>query len=90
MKRLGILAGIVIVLLAGGGITANLLTSDLTIQQTTNPSGNVLTATPDQATAFILIVGFIIMNVLGAGLTLGVGFWLLNRQVTIVRQESES
>jgi hypothetical protein len=90
MKRLGILAGILFVLLAGGGLTANLFTSDLTIQQTTNPSGNVLTATPDQATAFIVVVGFIIMNVVGAGLTLGVGFWLLNRQVTIVQQEPES
>ena len=89
MKRLGILAGILIVLLAGGGITANLLTSDLTIQQTTNPSGNVLTATPDQMAAFLIVAGFIVMNVLGAGLTLGVGFWLLNRQVTIVQQETE-
>lgn len=90
MKRLGILAGIFFVLLAGGGLTANLFTSDLTIQQTTNPSGNVLTATPDQATAFILIAGFILMNVVGAGLTLGVGFWLLNREVTLVQQEAES
>ena len=90
MKRLGILAAILAVLAAGGAISANFLTSDLTIQQTTNPSGNVLTATPDQATAFILIVGFILVNVLGAGITLGIGFWLLNRQVTIVQQESES
>lgn len=90
MKRLGILATVLVVLLAGGAISANLLTSDLTIQQTTNPSGNVLTATPDQATAFILIVGFVIVNVLGAGITLGVVFWLLNRQVTIVQQETEA
>jgi len=90
MKRLGILATILVILLAGGAISANLLTSDLTIQQTTNPSGNVLTATPDQATAFIVIAGFVIVNVLGAGITLGVGFWLLNRQVTVVQQEAEA
>ena len=90
MRRLGILAVIMIILLAGGGITANLLSSDVTIRQTTNPSGDALTATPDQAAAFILIVGFIIFNVLGAGLTLAGVFWLLNRQVTIVRQEPES
>jgi len=88
MKRLGILAGIFIVLLGGGAITANLLSSDLAIEQTTNPSGSALTATPDQAAAFILVVGFIIVNVIGAGLTLALVFWLLNRQVTVVQQES--
>ncbi len=88
MRRLGILAGIFIVLLGGGAITSNLLTSDLAMQQTTNPSGSVLTATPDQAAAFIVIVGFIIVNVIGAGLTLALVFWLLNRQVKVVQQES--
>lgn len=90
MRRLGILAGIFIVLLAGGGITANLLSSDFTITQTTNPSGSALTATPDQAAAFLLVTGFIIVNVLGAGLTLAGVFWLLNRQVKIVQQSPEA
>lgn len=88
MKRLGILAGIFIVLLAGGAITSNLLTSDVAMRQTTNPSADVLTATPDQAATFIVVVGFIIVNVIGAGLTLALVFWLLNRQVTVVRQEN--
>ena len=86
MRRLSILAILFIVLLAGGAITSNLLSSDLAIQQTTNPNGDALTATPDQAAAFILIVGFIIMNVIGAGLTLALVFWLLNHQVIAVRQ----
>ena len=89
MRRLSILAILFVILLAGGAITSNLLSSDLAIQQTTNPNGDALTATPDQAAAFILIVGFIIMNVIGAGLTLGLVFWLLNHQVTAVRQEVE-
>lgn len=90
MKRLGILAGIFIVLLAGGAISANLLSSDFTIHQTTNPSGSVFTATPDQATAFFLVTGFIVFNVLGAGLTLAGVFWLLNRQVKVVQQEART
>lgn len=89
MRRLSILAILFVILLAGGAITSNLLSSDLAIQQTTNPNGDALTATPDQAAAFILIVGFIIMNVIGAGLTLALVFWLLNHQVTAVRQEAE-
>ena len=88
MKALGAVVFILIILLGGGAITSNLLNSDLAIQQTTNPSGDALTATPDQAAAFILVTGFIVFNVLGAGLTLALVFWLLNRQVTAVRQES--
>ncbi len=88
MKALGAIIVILVVLLAGGAITSNLLSSDLAIQQTTDPSGDFLTATPDQAVAFILVTGFIIFNVLGAGLTLMIVFWLLNRQVTAVRQSS--
>lgn len=88
MKRLGILAGIFIILLAGGAITSNLLSSDLAVMQTMNPNGNVLTATPNQAAAFIVVVGFIVVNVIGAGLTLALVFWLLNRQVLVVKQET--
>ncbi len=88
MKALAAIVVILVVLLAGGAITSNLLSSDLAIQQTTDPSGDFLTATPDQAVAFILVTGFIIFNVLGAGLTLMIVFWLLNRQVTAVRQAS--
>ena len=86
MKALGAIVVVLVVLLAGGAITSNLLSSDLAIQQTTDPSGDFLTATPDQAVAFILVTGFIIFNVLGAGMTLMILFWLLNRQVTAVRQ----
>ncbi|MCY3917662.1 MAG: hypothetical protein OXG49_16780 [Chloroflexi bacterium] len=90
MKALGTVALVLVILLAGGAITSNMLSSDLAIQQTTDPSGDFLTATPDQAVAFILVTGFIIFNVLGAGLTLMILFWLLNRQVTAVRQESSN
>ena len=90
MKALGTVALVLLILLAGGAITSNLLSSDLGIQQTTDPSGDFLTATPDQAVAFILVTGFILFNVLGAGLTLMIVFWLLNRQVTAVRQDSSS
>ena len=90
MKALGTVALVLAILLAGGAITSNLLSSDLAIQQTTDPSGDFLTATPDQAVAFILVTGFILFNVLGAGLTLMIVFWLLNRQVIAVRQDSNS
>lgn len=90
MKALGAVALILVILLGGGAITSNLLSSDLAIQQTTDPSGDFLTATPDQAVAFILVTGFIIFNVIGAGLTLMIVFWLLNRQVTAVRQASSN
>ena len=90
MKSLGALALVFVILLGGGAITSNMLNSDLTIRQTLDPSGDALTATPDQALAFMLVVGFVIVNVIGAGLTLALVFWLLNRQVTVVRRESEA
>ncbi|MCY4147386.1 MAG: hypothetical protein OXE95_10280 [Chloroflexi bacterium] len=90
MKALGAIAIILAVLLAGGAITSNLLSSDLAIQQTTDPSGDFLTATPDQAAAFLLVTGFILFNVMGAGLTLLFVFWLLNRGVVAARQDSTS
>ena len=90
MRRLGILALIFVILLGGGAISSNLLSSDLTIQQTTDPNGDALTATPDQAADFILIVGFIVMNVIGAGLTLTLVLWLLNHQVTAVQRETQA
>lgn len=90
MKQLGALALILVILLGGGAISSNLLNSDLTIRQTLDPSGDALTATPDQAVAFMLVVGFVITNVIGAGLTLALVFWLVNRQVTVVRQESSA
>ena len=90
MKALGTVALVLVILLAGGAITSNLLSSDLAIQQTTDPSGDFLTATPDQAVAFILVTGFILFNVLGAGLTLMIVIWLLNRMVTSVRQDQSA
>lgn len=90
MKQLGALALIFAILLGGGAISSNLLNSDLTIRQTLDPSGDALTATPDQAVAFMLVVGFVIVNVVGAGLTLALVFWLLSHQVTGVRQESSA
>ncbi len=86
MKALGTVGIVLLVLLAGGAITSNLLSSDFAIRQTNDPSGDFLTATPDQALAFLLVTGFIIFNVLGAGLTVMLVFWLLNWQVKEVRQ----
>ncbi len=86
MKALGAVGIVLLVLLAGGAITSNLLSSDFAIRQTNDPSGDFLTATPDQALAFLLVTGFIIFNVLGAGLTVMLVFWLLNWQVKEVRQ----
>jgi len=90
MKALATVALVLSLLLGGGAITAKLINSDIAIQQTTDPSGDFLTATPDQAIAFILLTGFIIFNVLGAGLTAMLVLWLLNRQVVNVRQESSA
>lgn len=84
MKRLALLAVLVILLLAGGGLTQLLLgggLDSLFIVQSTAPDSSILTAAPWQTEQLLLMVGFIVVNLLGMGVTLGIVFWLLHRGV---------
>lgn len=88
MRGVLILAALIIVVLAAGGLTAQLASFDVAIHQTDSPDASVFTATPGQSAAFFVMVGFIVFNVLGAGLTLAAVFWFLNRQ--IIRSQAEN
>jgi uncharacterized BrkB/YihY/UPF0761 family membrane protein len=82
VRRLAILAFLVIVLLAAGGITSQLTRSfDLTVPVTDAPDGSVFDATPDQALQFFVWVGFVLANVVVAGLVIALIFWWLHRSV---------
>lgn len=84
MKRLALLAVMMILLLAGGGLTHMLLGGGLDsffIVQSTSPDSSVLTAAPWQTEQLLLMVGFLVVNLLGMGVTLGIVFWLLHRGV---------
>ena len=87
MKRsLSILVFLVIIMLIGGVLTSGLINGVPTIIQTDNPDASVFQATPEQANQFIIWVVFVLVNVVGAGLTLAFVFWFGNREVKVVSQ----
>lgn len=87
MKRgLAILVILMIILIVGGALTANLGFSLPTLVQTTAPDASVFKASNTQATNFLLLIGFFLVNVIGAGLTLAAIFWFLSKQVKIAKE----
>ncbi|MCA9892982.1 MAG: hypothetical protein KC615_08355 [Anaerolineae bacterium] len=91
MKRsLGILVFLVIIMLIGGVLTSGVFGGVPTIIQTDNPDASVFQATPEQANQIIIWVTFVVVNVLGAGLTLAFLFWFGNREVKVVSRMPES
>jgi hypothetical protein len=80
-RGVAILAFLLIVTIAGGVLTANVGFTIPTMQQTNDPAASFFEATPNQAVYLVLMIGFILVNVLGAGLTMAFLFWLGNREV---------
>jgi hypothetical protein len=88
--RILFLVVVLFVLIAGGALTAQYTsegaqTLPLAKEQVSDVEGSVLHATPWQAQQFILLIGFLLVNLVGIALTLAVIMWFLNRQVTRVR-----
>lgn len=84
MKRVGILAFLMIVVIAGGVISSGMLSdplSGLLIVQSSEPNASPFVATPQQAMQIVFWGGFVIFNVLGLALTLALIFWFLNRSL---------
>ena len=82
MKRgVLILAGLLIIMIAGGVLTSGLGFSLPTIQQTNIPAASFFEATGDQQIYLLLMIGFIMVNIIGAGLTIAFLFWIGNREV---------
>ena len=75
MRRVAVLAGLVILLLAGGALSSQLFQGAPIITQTDTPDASVFEATPQQAGQFIFWVGFVLINLIGAGATLAFFMW---------------
>lgn len=89
MRQLVFIAIILAILVGGGLLTTQLTSSDESIipviQQTENPSGQVSTVLPWKAEQFFLLVGFVLVNVIGIGLTIALIMWFLDRGVRNAR-----
>ncbi|MEM9951965.1 MAG: hypothetical protein AAF846_10210 [Chloroflexota bacterium] len=81
-----ILGFLLAITIAGGVLTADVAFGIPIIQQTMDPAASAFMATNGQAMLFLAVVGFILFNVIGAGLTLAIIFWFLNKQVTIAKE----
>jgi hypothetical protein len=91
VRKLGILIGLMAVTVICGAISAGLLNAPLgglLIRQTANPDASPFTATPVQAFQLIAWIGFILVNMIGMGLTIAAFFWLMNRALAGVRRNA--
>ncbi|QPC80797.1 hypothetical protein G4Y79_13875 [Phototrophicus methaneseepsis] len=86
-RSLGALVIFVVILLVGGVFTAGIFGGVPMIIQSQNPDASVFQATPEQANQFIIWIAFVIINVIGAGVTLALLFWFGNRELKVVERQ---
>jgi len=92
VKRIAILI-IVLVIVAGGGfLTAAFQNNGISATsmpgakvQCADAACSVFVAEPWQAGQLLLLVGVVLVNLIGIGVTLAVVFWLLSRQIARVK-----
>lgn len=84
MRRLIIFGVLLILLIIGGGLTAQLATGNvsviLPVLTTTQVSdASTMVVEPWKAEQLFMLISFILINVIGIGVTLAIIFWLLDR-----------
>lgn len=94
MRRLAFLIVALFILIAGGGLTMQLVSGGGSLlpvlQQVSAPDASPTTVLPWKAEQFFLMVGFILFNLVGIGATLAVLFWLLDRGLRRSKAEASS
>ena len=94
MKRLAFLIVALFMLIAGGGLTMQLISGGGSLlpvlQQVNAPDASPTVVLPWKAEQFFLMVGFILFNLVGIGVTLAALFWLLDRGLRRSRAEASS
>lgn len=94
MRRLIIFVTVILVIVIGGGLTMQLAGGGTesvipgVYRYTDSPEASVLDVTGWQAQQLFLLVGFLIVNLVGIGLTLALIMWFLDRQVRIVKADA--
>jgi len=85
-RGVAILAFLLAITIGGGILTANVGFTIPILQQSTDPAASPFMATNGQAMGLVLLIGFVLVNVIGAGLTMAGIFWLLNWQVNVAKE----
>jgi hypothetical protein len=86
MRRLFTFAGLLLLLIIGGGLTAQLIATDggellPILTQTANPDASPTAVVPWKAEQFVLLVGFVLFNLVGIAATIAVILWFLDRGI---------
>jgi hypothetical protein len=89
---IAILVAVIVVLIIGGGITT-IMDSNQNggsgilpfLRQSNDPEGSALEAEPWQAEQFFILVGFVLFNLIGMGVTITALFWFLSKGVAVAR-----
>ena len=90
MKKYTFLIVILVILVAGGILTAVERAGGFEqmipyLQQTSNPDASPAYASQWQAEQLVLFIGFILVNLIGIGATIAFVMWALDRQVKVAR-----
>lgn len=82
MKRFIIFIAIIVVLLAGGGLTAFLLSNGGNLlplmHQVGSPDANPTVMLPWKANQFFILIAFMLFNLVGMAVTIGIVLWVLD------------
>ncbi|MDQ7026937.1 MAG: hypothetical protein Q9P01_19580 [Anaerolineae bacterium] len=84
MKRgVQVLAGLLIIMIAGSVLTAGVWGGFPTIKQTADPLASYFQTTPSQATFFFIVVMALVSGAIVNGLVIGGIIWFLNREMKV-------
>jgi hypothetical protein len=90
MKRVAFVLGVLLLVIIGGGLTAQIAQQGgrdaipVFVIQTENPDASVFESAPWKSEQLVLFVVFVIFNLVGIGATIALIMWLLHRQVKSV------
>lgn len=94
MKRFTILVVLLLFLLAGGGLTAVLISTNGNVlpvlQQVGAPDASPTTMLPWKANQFFLLVAFALFNLVGIAVTIAIILWLIDWGVRRSRADAEA
>ncbi len=95
MKKFTLVVAVVVLLVIGGGLTAQVASQGGslyipgTIRASANPDASALDMTAWKAEQMFLAIGFILVNLVGAALTLMAVMWFLNHMIKSVNATSK-
>lgn len=94
MRRLATVVAVVMLLIIGGGLTAELIAGDsinsLFIRQSSIPDASTMATAPWQAEQLLLFIGFILFNLIGMAVTIMIVMWFLHRGVAKAKAQESS